>query len=46
MRSCKVTSGMEVVDAIAQVPTNRMDKPLEDEVIVSIKAVGDDLINL
>ena len=42
----KVTSGMEVVDAIAQVPTNRMDKPLEDEVIVSIKAVGDDLDQL
>ena len=32
----KVTSGMEVVDAIAKVKTNRMDRPLEDQKIASI----------
>lgn len=32
----KVTSGMEVVDAIAAVPTNENDKPLTDVVITSI----------
>ena len=32
----KVTSGMEVVDAIAKVQTNRMDRPLEDQKIASI----------
>ena len=32
----KVTSGLEVVDAIAGVKTNRMDRPLEDQKIASI----------
>ena len=32
----KVTSGMEVVDAIAKVKTNRMDRPLEEQKIASI----------
>ena len=32
----KVTSGLEVVDAIAKVQTNRMDRPLEDQKIASI----------
>ena len=32
----KVTSGLEVVDAIAKVKTNRMDRPLEDQKIASI----------
>ena len=32
----KVTSGLDVVDAIAKVQTNRMDRPLEDQKIASI----------
>ena len=32
----KVTSGIEVVDAIAKVPTNRSDRPLEEQKIASI----------
>ena len=32
----KVTSGLEVVDAIAKVQTNRMDKPLTEQKIASI----------
>ena len=32
----KVTSGMEVVDAIAKVKTNRMDRPIEEQKIASI----------
>ena len=32
----KVIEGMEVVDAIADVKTDRMDKPLEDQVIESM----------
>ena len=32
----KVTSGIEVVDAIAKVQTNSMDRPLEDQKIASI----------
>ena len=32
----KVTSGMEVVDAIASVNRNRQDRPLEDQKIASI----------
>ena len=32
----KVTSGLEVVDAIAGVRTNAMDRPLEDQKIASI----------
>ncbi len=33
----KVTSGMEGVDKVAQVKTNAMDKPLQDQVIRSIR---------
>ena len=32
----KVTSGMEVVDAIAKVPTNRQDRPMTEQKIASI----------
>ena len=32
----KVTSGMEVVDAIADVATNAMDKPLEPQVMKKV----------
>ena len=32
----KVTSGLEVVDAIAKVKTNHMDRPLEEQKIASI----------
>ena len=32
----KVTSGLEVVDAIAKVPTNRQDRPLTEQKIASI----------
>ena len=32
----KVTSGMDVVDAIARVQTNRMDRPLTEQKIASI----------
>ena len=32
----KVTSGMDVVDAIARVQTNRQDRPLEEQKIASI----------
>ena len=32
----KVTSGLEVIDAIASVKTNRQDRPLEDQKIASI----------
>ena len=32
----KVTSGMDVVDAIAKTPTNRADRPLKDQTIASI----------
>jgi peptidyl-prolyl cis-trans isomerase B (cyclophilin B) len=35
----KVTDGMDVVDAIAVVPTNAYDKPLTDVVINSITFV-------
>ncbi len=34
-----VTKGIEVVDKIALVPTNRMDKPLEDVKILTIERV-------
>ena len=33
----KVTKGMEEVDKIASVPTDHMDKPLEKQVIKSIR---------
>ncbi len=35
----KVTSGMEVVDAIESVATNRNDRPLEDVVIIKAEVV-------
>ena len=35
----KVVSGMEVVDRIASVKTSRSDRPLEDQVIESIREV-------
>lgn len=33
----KVTDGMDAVDEIAATPTNRMDKPLQDQKIKSIR---------
>ena len=33
----KVVSGMDVVQAIAAVPTNEMDRPLEPVVITSVQ---------
>lgn len=36
----QVTSGIEVVDAIANVQTNRSDKPLKDQRIQSIRVEG------
>ena len=33
----KVTSGMEYADQIVNVPRDRMDKPLEDQRIASIR---------
>ena len=36
----KVTSGIEVVDAIANVQTNRSDKPLQEQKIKSIRVEG------
>ena len=35
----KVTEGMDVVDEIASVATDRYDKPLEDVVIKSIRVI-------
>ena len=35
----KVTKGMEVVDAIAAVATNAMDKPLEPQVMKKVSLV-------
>jgi peptidylprolyl isomerase len=35
----KVVAGMEVVDAIAKVKTNRMDKPLQDVVIINASII-------
>ena len=35
----KVVEGIEVVDEIADVPTDRMDRPFEDQVIKSITIV-------
>jgi len=32
----KVTEGMDVVNAIAEVPTDYMDRPLEDQVMASV----------
>ena len=36
----KVTSGMDVVDAIGKVKTNRQDRPLKEVVIVEAKVVS------
>jgi peptidylprolyl isomerase len=36
----KVIAGMDVVDAIAKVRTNRMDKPLTEVVIVNASVVS------
>ncbi len=36
----RVTEGMEVVDAFAQIPTDYMDKPLEPIVISKMEIVG------
>ena len=33
----KITEGLEVIDAIANVPTNYMDKPLKDQVISTME---------
>lgn len=33
----KITEGLDVIDAIAGVPTNYMDKPLKDQVIKSME---------
>ena len=35
----RVTEGMDVVDEIASVPTDRYDRPLEDVVIKTIRVV-------
>lgn len=35
----KVTSGMDVVDQIAETPTDKRDRPAEDVVIKSIKVI-------
>ena len=39
----RVTSGIEIVDAIASVQTNNRDKPLEDVVIKSVTIEGPEL---
>ena len=33
----KITEGLDVIDAIANVPTNYMDKPMKDQVIKSME---------
>ncbi len=40
----KVTEGLDVIDAIISVPTDRMDKPLEDQVMqsVTVETFGED----
>ena len=35
----KVTDGIEVVDEIAETPTNMQDKPIEDQIIKTIRLV-------
>ncbi len=42
----QVTAGLDIVDAIANVPTDAQDRPLESEVIVSATVTGDELDNL
>jgi peptidyl-prolyl cis-trans isomerase B (cyclophilin B) len=37
----RVTSGMDVVDAISQLPTDARDKPRDDVVIESVALAGD-----
>ncbi|MBR5567852.1 MAG: peptidylprolyl isomerase [Bacteroidales bacterium] len=36
----EVTEGLEVIDAIANVDTDRYDRPYDDVIIVSVKQVG------
>ena len=38
----KVTEGMDVVDEIASVPTDKNDRPVEDVVIKTIKVIDED----
>ena len=38
----KVTEGMDVVDEIASVPTDKNDRPIEDVVIKTIKIIDED----
>ena len=38
----KVTEGMDVVDEIASVPTDKNDRPVEDVVIKTIKVIEED----
>ena len=33
----KITEGLDVIDAIANVPTNYMDKPMKDQVIKTME---------
>nr|MBP6243867.1 peptidylprolyl isomerase [Clostridia bacterium] len=35
----KVTEGIEVVDEIAETPTDMQDKPIEDQIIKTIRLV-------
>ena len=35
----KVTEGIEVVDKIAETPTDMQDKPIEDQIIKTIRLV-------
>ena len=35
----KVTDGIEVVDEIAETPTDMQDKPIEDQIIKTIRLV-------
>ena len=35
----EVTQGLEVIDKIAQVPVDRMDRPYEDVIILSVNPV-------
>lgn len=36
----KVVEGMDVVDAVAETATNQMDRPIEDQVIESIRVIA------
>ena len=37
--SVKFTEGIEVVDEIAETPTDMQDKPIEDQIIKTIRLV-------